>query len=81
MTRKRKDEIVDLYFQGRSPPIVVEEIPELEAPGTAISTGVKGGSKEAKTEKEKRNMSLKINWVPLNTLTALTGPPLIEEAQ
>jgi len=77
MIRERKDQIVD-FFQGSSPPVVVEEIPEFEAPSTSTPTGVNGNDDpphEVMAEKKKRNISLKINWAPFN---ALTGPLLIE---
>jgi len=56
--------------------MVVKEIAEFEAPGTATSPGVKG-SDDLPKEKKMRKVSLKINWRPLN---ALTGPLLIEAA-
>ena len=77
--RERKDDIVNL-FQGSTPPVVVEEI--VEAPSTESSTDLEGSvsndpPKAAKAGKKRRNLSLKINWAPLNDLT---GPLLISAA-
>ena len=78
--RERKDQIVNL-FQGSGPPVAIEEI--LEAQSTESSTSLEdyvsdSPSIDAKTGKKKRNLSLKINWAPLN---ALTGPLLIAAAK
>ena len=78
--RERKDDIVNL-FQVSNPPVVVGEI--AEAPGTESSADIEDSasddsSKVAKAGKKRRNLSLKINWVPLNDLT---GPLLISAAK
>ena len=76
MIRERKDRVID-FFQGSSPPMVIEEIPECKAPGTSTRTSIKGSDvppNEAEAEKEKRNTSLKINSAPLDPFT---GPLLI----
>ena len=74
---ERQDEIIEL-LQGSSPAIILQADTANSSSATLDGGNINGPSKDAKTGKEKRNKTFKINWAPLN---ALTGPLLIEAAK
>ncbi|KAF8419516.1 hypothetical protein EV426DRAFT_644774 [Tirmania nivea] len=80
MISEKKHQIVNL-FQSSSPPVVVEEIVEVQRIESSTSLGSSDAdlSKDAKTGKNKRNLSLKLNWAPL--INTLTGPLLVAAAK